>query len=80
MSITIIDLGDLPSMPYILAAEGIAMAVLGLLLATPPVEVASVLLLFAAHACYHIFLWVGKEDFETQPRSALYTSMFAGVT
>ncbi len=80
MSITIIDLGDLPSMPYILAAEGIAMAVLGLLLATPPVEVASVLLLFAAHVCYHIFLWVGKEDFETQPRYALYTSMVAGVT
>ncbi len=80
MSITIIDLGDLPSMPYILAGEGIAMAVLGLLLATPPVEVASVLLLFASHVCYHIFLWVGKEGFETQPRYALYTSIVAGVT
>ena len=80
MSITIIDLGDLPVMPYILAGEGIAMAVLGLLLMTPQVEVASVLLLFAAHACYHIFLWIGKEGFETQPRYALYTSIVAGVT
>lgn len=80
MSITIIDLGDMPAMPYILAGEGIAMAALGLLLVTPQVEVASVLLLFAAHACYHIFLWVGKEGFETQPRYAMYTSIVAGVT
>ena len=80
MSITIIDLGDMPEMPYILAGEGIAMAALGLLLVTPQVEVASVLLLFAAHACYHIFLWLGKEGFETQPRYALYTSIVAAVT
>lgn len=80
MAITIIDLGDQPSMPYILAAEGIGLALLGLLLAAPQVEIASVLLLIAAHVCYHIFLWVGKPGFETQPNYVTYTLVVAVVT
>ena len=80
MGVTIIDLGDQPALPFILAGEGIAMALLGLMLATAQVEVASVLLLIAAHVCYHLFLVLEKPDFETQPNYHLFTAIVAGVT
>ena len=64
MAITILDLGDTPSLPYVLAAEGVLMALVGLLLRTPQIEVASVLLIVASHVTYHVFLIARKDQFE----------------
>lgn len=80
MAITIIDLGGRTDLPFILAAEGVAAAVLGLLLRTPQVEVASVLLILAAHVSYHVFLIVDKPGFETQPSYAPFTGLLAMLT
>lgn len=80
MAITIIDLGDSPALPYVLAGEGVLMALVGLLLRTSQVEVASVLLLVASHVTYHVFLFVDKPGFETQDSYALYTILVAMLT
>ncbi len=80
MAITIIDLDDDPRMPYLLAGEGILMALVGLVLAAPQVEVASVLLLIGSHACYHSFLVLNVPGFETQPFFATYTVSVALLT
>ena len=78
--ITIIDLGDNPVLPFILAGEALILAIAGFLLRTPPVEVASVLLLIAAHVCFHVFLSLDKEGFEEQESYALYTVLVALFT
>ncbi len=67
MAITILDLGSDPRMPFLLAGEGILMALVGVILAAPQVEVASILLLIGSHACYHSFLVLNVPGFETQP-------------
>jgi len=64
LGITIIDLGDLPGLPFYLFGIGVALALLGLVLRTPQIDVASVLLLVAAHVAYHIFLWLPRDHFE----------------
>lgn len=79
-AITILDLGSDPRMPYLLAGQGIAMAVVGLILAAPQVEVASVLLLIASHVCYHLFLLLGIPGFETQPNYTAFTLVVALIT
>ncbi|MCH7911124.1 MAG: DUF2339 domain-containing protein, partial [Candidatus Hydrogenedentes bacterium] len=80
MAITILELGDVPALPYILAGEGVLMALLGLLLRTSQVEVASVLLLVAGHVTYHVFLFTGKAGFETQPFYVQFTLLVATLT
>jgi len=67
MAITILDLGSDPRMPFLLAGEGILMALVGVILAAPQVEVASILLLIGSHACYHSFLVLNVPGFESQP-------------
>lgn len=80
LTITIIDLGNSPALPYFLAGESIVMVVVGFSLRTPQVEVASVLLLIAAHVCYHVFLFTGKAGFETQEFYAFFTVGVALLT
>ena len=80
LTITIFDLGDTPRLPYILAAESVIMAAGGYLLRTPQVEVASVLLLGAAHLCYYVSLAMGTPGFLGQENYALYTLLLAMFT
>jgi len=80
MAITILDLGSDPRMPFLLAGEGILMALVGVILAAPQVEVASVLLLIGSHACYHSFLVLNVSGFESQSFFATYTLSVAVLT
>lgn len=81
LTITIMELGDSPALPFYLALGGVAMAVWGLVLRTPQIDVASVLLIVAAHVCFHLFLWLPLIDgFEIQPNFAIYTVLLAGFT
>ena len=66
LSVTILDQGENITLPYLLAGEAVIMAVVGLLMRTPQVDTASVLLLVASHATYYFFLWLGKPGFEDQ--------------
>lgn len=79
-AVTILDLGSDPRMPYLLAGEGIVLAVVGVILAAPQVEVASVLLIIASHVCYHLFLVLDIPGFETQPNYVAYTLVVALIT
>lgn len=81
LTITIMVLGKEPALPFYLTLVGVAMAVWGLVLRTPQIDVASVLLIAAAHACFHLFLWLAMvPGFESQANFALYTSLLAGFT
>ena len=65
--VTIFQFGDDPRMPYLLAALSAGFALLGLVLLTPQLEVGCVLLLMAAHLCYHVYLWLDMAGFGAQP-------------
>lgn len=78
--ITIIDAGNNLALPFLLSGEAILMVLLGLMLRTAQVEVASVLLLIAAHVCYNVFFMLEKPGFEEQEAFALYTVMLALLT
>lgn len=80
MTITVFDFAEDPRLPFLLAGEGVALASFGLVLLTPPIEVASVLLLIAAHAVYHIFLVIGVTGFQAQPYYVPLAAALAGVT
>jgi hypothetical protein len=82
LTITIMELGDHTALPYYLALGGVIMAVWGLVLRTPQIDVASVLLIAAAHVCFHLFLWWAPlvDGFEIQPRFGLYTTLLAAFT
>lgn len=80
MTITIIDMGTDVSLPYILAGEAVVFAIVGLLLRTPQVEVASVLLIVACHVAFHTFLVIELPGFINQPRYVLYTTLVAILT
>lgn len=67
LTITILDLGEQPNLPYLLMGEGVVLAILGVISRTPQLDVASVLLLAAAHLCFHVFLWMPMAGFEHQP-------------
>ncbi len=78
--LTILDQGSSPDLPFLLAGESVLMAVAGFLLRTAQVEVASVLLLIAAHVCYHLFLVLDGTVFEAQEAYRTYTAMVAVFT
>ncbi|MCH8205313.1 MAG: hypothetical protein IID09_09120 [Candidatus Hydrogenedentes bacterium] len=80
ITITIIDLGGEVYLPYLLAAESVVGILIGLVLWTPQVQIASVLLLASAHVSYYVFLFVGKTGFETQQNYVPYTVAVAGFT
>lgn len=80
LSITILERGNDVALPYLLAGQALLMAALGLILLTPQIEVASVLLLAAAHVCYHIFLWLPVQGFEVQTYYLAFTIMLAIFT
>jgi len=83
LAITIIERADDPALPFLLAGEGLLLAAMGLALFTPQIEVASVLLLAAAHLCYHVFLWIPPPEirgFAQQEGFVLYTLLLAAFT
>ncbi|HEO71873.1 MAG TPA: DUF2339 domain-containing protein, partial [Candidatus Hydrogenedentes bacterium] len=79
LTVTIVDQAHHPALPYILGGEAVGMAALGFLLRTPQVEVASVLVVVAAHVTYYAFLLFGPIGtanpavFEAQPNYTEYT-------
>jgi hypothetical protein len=80
LTLLIIEFGDDPRCPYILAAAAVIMASLGFLLRTLQVEVGAVLLLVASHVCFYAFLLLGLPGFITQQNYALYTVLLALFT
>jgi hypothetical protein len=80
LTITILERGNDVALPYLLAGQALLLAALGLILLTPQIEVASVLLLAAAHVCYHIFLWLPVQGFETQTYYLAFTILLALFT
>lgn len=80
LTLTIIDQGEQAVLPYLLGGEAVAIAAAGFVLRTPQVEAASVLLLAAAHVCYHVFLQFDVSGFDAQPFFALYTVLLALFT
>jgi hypothetical protein len=80
LTITIIEFGSALSLPYLIAVEGVVMAVIGILLCTPQIEIACVLLLVAAHVCFHIFLWLPVLGFEEQESYTVNTLAMALFT
>ncbi len=79
-AITIVELGDYPSLPFILALEGLAFATLGFLLRTSQVEVAGVLLLIVAHVCYYAMANYQGPVFNAQTNLELNTILLALFT
>lgn len=81
LTITIFELSNDVRLPYMLALEALLLASMGLVLFTPQIEIASVLLLAAAHVCYYVFLWLPPvPGFELQPNYFLYTAVLAVFT
>ena len=73
---TTYPVGDLS---FVLTAEAVVAAGLGLMLRTPQIEVASVLLIGAAHVCYHLFLWMPLPGFEEQAHFVVFTVLLACI-
>ncbi len=83
LAITVIERADDPALPFLLAGEGLLLAAMGMALFTPQIEVASVLLLAAAHMCYHVFLWIPPPEirgFAQQEGFVVYTLLLAAFT
>ncbi len=78
--ITLVEWSDEPGLPFLLTAEAIVVAGMGLTLRTPQIEVASVLLIGAAHVCYLLFLWMPLPAFEEQTHFVLFTVLLASFT
>jgi hypothetical protein len=80
LTLTILDQGSRPILPYLLGGEGVLMTMAGFILRTPQIEVGGVLLIVASHVCYHAFLLTGMPGFEVQPNYIPYTVSLAIVT
>jgi len=73
LALTILTMGDHEILPFVLALEGVAFALVGLFLLTPQVEMACVMLLMGSHIVFHFFLFSHPEDFPNQPQFLEYT-------
>ena len=80
LALTIIQEGETLTLPFILTGESLLFAAIGLILMTPQIGIGSVLLLGAAHVCFHIFLWLPVQGFEEQENYLFYTLFLAGAT
>lgn len=80
IALTIYDLGNSPTLPFVLAGEGLIFALIGLLLGTPQMELSSVLLIVSSHVTYHFFWFTGREDFPNQPYFISLTVLVALIS
>lgn len=78
--LTLSDLQNNVRLPFALTAEAFLFALLGMGLMTPQIEVAAVLLLAAAHACFHFFYWLPQPGFQTQTYFVPFTIGLAVLT
>lgn len=78
--LTIIEMSETPELPFILAAQAFVIWMIGLILLTPQVCVGAVLMLVAAHACYHVFLYLPLENFTAQQNYLAYTVALGVLT
>jgi hypothetical protein len=72
LTITAFSYNEDPALPYLLAGEGVALAVAGFVLRTRQVDAAAVLLLAPAHVAYYLFVYMPLPGFTEQP---LYTTL-----
>ena len=79
-AMTITDLSSDPVLPFMLAGEGLAFALVGLVLRTPQMELSSVLMLVSAHVTFHFFWMTDKSGFATQTYFLEYTATLALVS
>ncbi len=80
LAITVLDRGADTALPFVLGAQSLGMVGLGLVLFTPQIGVAGMLLLVPAHLCYHVFLWQRLPGFVAQPDFAGNTAGLAAFT
>jgi len=80
LTLTIIDLGTAPHLPFVLAGIAAIMTLAGIVLKTSPVDFGGILLLVAAHVCYHALILLKIPGFEQQPHYAAYTILVALFT
>ncbi len=80
LAITIVELDDDPALPFVLAGEAAMLGGLGLILRTPQIEVASLLMGVAGHLCFYAFLWMPMAGFQEQRHFAAATGFLAGFT
>lgn len=66
LTLTILELSNTPELPFILGAQAFVIWMLGLILLTPQICVGAVLLLVAAHVCYHVFTVLPLDGFTEQ--------------
>ncbi len=80
VTFTILEFGEDPVLPYVLAGESLVILVIGFLLRTPQIEVGSVLLLVATHVSYYFFLVTARDSFEEDASLVPYSLLVAAVT
>lgn len=80
LAITIMELAEDPALPFLLTGEAALLGGFGLVMRTPQIEVASVLLGAAGHLCYYVFLLSPLPGFEEQPDFVELTVLLAGFT
>lgn len=80
LTLTILEFSETPELPFILGVEALIVWLLGVALLTPQVCVGAVLLLVAAHVCFHVFVWLPLDGFQSQQNYIYYTVALAVLT
>jgi hypothetical protein len=80
LTLTILELSNTPELPFVLGAQAFVIWMIGLILLTPQICVGAVLLLVAAHVCYHVFLYLPLDGFSTQQNFIFYTIALGVLT
>ncbi|MBI1318145.1 MAG: DUF2339 domain-containing protein [Candidatus Hydrogenedens sp.] len=80
MSYGILHWGGDPLLPFILTLMAAGGALVGFMLRTPQIEVGAVLLLGAAHVCFHIFYWAPVAGFVDHPWFDVGAGLLAAIT
>lgn len=80
LAATILEFSEAPELPFILCAQALVVWLLGIILFAPQVCVGAVLLLVAAHVCFHVFMGLPLEGFEVQKHFIPYTIALAVLT
>ncbi len=80
MMTALFEFGDDPALPYLLAAQSLALAAAGILLGAPQLKAASVIPLGGAHVAYHFYVFIEKPGFETQSGYLAYSLLLTAFT
>lgn len=80
LALTILELSNARELPFILGAQALLVWLFGLMLLTPQICVAAVVLLVSAHVCYHVFLYLPFAGFQAQPGYIPLSAALGGLT